>query len=37
MQEGSKGNFYLAYGGEVLDPIVDRLDALDYLFRQIVL
>lgn len=37
MQEASRGNFYLAYGGEVLDEVGDHADALDYLFKQIVL
>ncbi len=37
LQEGSKGNFYLALGGQVLQEVNDVEDAVNYLFKTIVL
>jgi hypothetical protein len=37
LQESSKGNFYLALGGQVLQKVDDVQDAVEYLFKTIVL
>jgi hypothetical protein len=37
LQEGSKGNFYLALGGQIIDNVEDVHDGVNYLFNMLVL
>ena len=37
LQESSRGHFYLALGGQVLQKVDDVQDAVEYLFKTIVL